>query len=71
MHKKVILALAVLSVVAVAPLLSACHTTAGAGQDISATGQAIDKAAKKATPKWAATGWMLRRNRLCVASGMI
>ena len=51
MHKKVILALAVLSIVAVAPLLSARHTTAGAGQDISATGQAIDKAAKKATPK--------------------
>jgi len=50
MHKKVILALSVLSAVAVAPLLSACHTTAGAGQDISATGQAIDKAAKKATP---------------------
>ena len=39
-----------LSLVAVVPLLSACHTTAGAGQDISATGQAIDKAAKKATP---------------------
>jgi len=37
MHKKVILALSVLSAVAVAPLLSACHTTAGAGQDISAT----------------------------------
>jgi predicted small secreted protein len=50
MHKKLIVALAMLSVVAVAPLLSACHTTAGAGQDISATGQAIDKAAKKATP---------------------
>jgi predicted small secreted protein len=50
LHKKLIVALAMLSVVAVAPLLSACHTTAGAGQDISATGQAIDKAAKKATP---------------------
>jgi predicted small secreted protein len=33
-----------------APLLGACHTTAGAGEDISATGHAIDKAATKATP---------------------
>jgi predicted small secreted protein len=49
-YKKVIICLAMLSLVAVVPLLSACHTTAGAGQDISATGQAIDKAAKKATP---------------------
>ena len=50
MYKKIIIGLTMLSLVAVAPLLSACHTTAGAGQDISATGQAIDKAAKKATP---------------------
>ena len=51
MHKKLIVALAMLSVVAVAPLLSACHTTAGAGQDISATGKAIESTAKKATPR--------------------
>ena len=50
MYKKLIIGLTMLSLVAVAPLLSACHTTAGAGQDISATGQALDKAAKKATP---------------------
>ena len=50
MYKKFILALAVLSVFAVAPLLSACHTTAGAGQDISATGKAIEKSAKQNTP---------------------
>jgi predicted small secreted protein len=36
--------------VAVAPLLSACHTTAGAGQDISATGKVIEKSAKQYTP---------------------
>ncbi len=42
--------LAVLALAAAAPLLGACHTTAGAGQDISATGQAIDNAATKATP---------------------
>jgi predicted small secreted protein len=50
MYKKIIIGLTMLFLVAVVPLLSACHTTAGAGQDISATGQAIDKAAKKATP---------------------
>ena len=50
MYKRLVLTLAVLSVVAVAPLLSACHTTAGAGQDISATGKAIENSAKKNTP---------------------
>ena len=50
MYKKFILALAVLSLSAVAPLLSACHTTAGAGQDISATGKVIEKSAKQNTP---------------------
>jgi predicted small secreted protein len=28
-----------------APLLSACHTTSGAGKDISATGKAITRSA--------------------------
>jgi len=42
--------MATLSLVAAVPLLSTYPATAGAGQDISATGQAIDKAAKKATP---------------------
>jgi predicted small secreted protein len=50
MYKKLIVGLAVLSVVAVAPLLSACHTTAGAGEDISATGKVIEKSAKQNTP---------------------
>jgi predicted small secreted protein len=50
MYKKLIVALAMLSLVAIAPLLTACHTTEGAGQDIKATGQAIDNAAQKATP---------------------
>jgi predicted small secreted protein len=35
----------------IAPLLGACHTTAGAGQDISKTGQAITRAANDATPR--------------------
>jgi len=50
MDRKTFVALALLALVGAMPLLSACHTTAGAGEDISATGQAIDRAAKKATP---------------------
>jgi predicted small secreted protein len=42
--------LAVLAATIALPLLAACHTTAGAGEDISATGHAIDKAATRATP---------------------
>ncbi len=34
-----------------APLLSACHATAGAGQDISATGNALSNSANANTPK--------------------
>jgi predicted small secreted protein len=50
MYKRLILALAMLSLVAIAPLLSACHTTAGAGEDISATGKVIERSAKQNTP---------------------
>ncbi len=32
------------------PLLAGCHTPAGAGQDISATGNAITDSAQKHTP---------------------
>ena len=32
------------------PLLSACHTTAGAGEDISKTGAAIEHSANRAAP---------------------
>jgi len=42
--------LAVLVLLAAAPLLTACNTTAGAGQDISNTGRAIENSAKKLTP---------------------
>jgi predicted small secreted protein len=37
--------LALLALIGLAPLLGACNTTAGAGQDISATGHAITRAA--------------------------
>jgi predicted small secreted protein len=50
MCNRLILGLIVLSLAAAAPLLSACHTTAGAGQDISATGKVIEKSAKQNTP---------------------
>ena len=37
--------LVALVLAAMAPLLSACNTTAGAGQDISATGRAVTRSA--------------------------
>jgi predicted small secreted protein len=42
--------LALLALLGTVPLLAACHTTAGAGEDIAKTGQAIEKTADKATP---------------------
>jgi predicted small secreted protein len=44
------LMLTVLVLLSAIPLLGACHTTAGAGEDISQTGKAVEKAADKATP---------------------
>lgn len=51
MSKNLSVTLALLALIGLAPLLSACHTTAGAGQDISATGHALTKSAKANTPK--------------------
>jgi predicted small secreted protein len=39
MHKSFSIVLTLIALAGAAPLLGACHTTAGAGQDISATGQ--------------------------------
>jgi predicted small secreted protein len=50
MRKKFSIALTILALIGAAPLLGACHTTAGAGEDISATGHAITHDANKATP---------------------
>ena len=50
MYKQFTVGLLILLLAAAVPLLSACHTTAGAGADISATGNAIDRAATRATP---------------------
>lgn len=48
--RKTTLLLTLLTLFCAAPLLAACHTTAGAGQDISNTGQAIKKSAQQNTP---------------------
>jgi predicted small secreted protein len=40
-------ALAILTLIGSAGLLSACNTTAGAGKDVSATGHAITNSADK------------------------
>jgi predicted small secreted protein len=50
MRANILVALTVLVLLGAAPLLSACHTTAGAGEDISATGHAITHSADKNTP---------------------
>ncbi|MFI4981713.1 MAG: entericidin A/B family lipoprotein [Nevskiales bacterium] len=50
MRKILSIALTLLALIGAAPLLGACHTTAGAGEDISATGHAITHSAEKNTP---------------------
>jgi entericidin B len=50
MRKNVTLALTLLAVIGLAPLLGACQTAAGAGQDISAGGRALTNSAEKHAP---------------------
>jgi predicted small secreted protein len=50
MRTNLSIALTLFVLLAAAPLLGACHTTAGAGEDISATGHAITNSAEKNTP---------------------
>ena len=47
MRKNLSIALTLLALVGAAPLLGACHTTAGAGQDLSATGHVLTNSAQK------------------------
>ena len=42
--------LALLVLIGTMPLLGACHTTAGVGQDVSATGNALTNSAEKHAP---------------------
>lgn len=50
MRKNLSIALTLLGLIATAPMLGACHTTAGAGEDLSAGGHAITHAADKLAP---------------------
>ncbi len=50
MRKYLSIAFALLLLVAAAPLLGACHTTAGAGEDLSAAGHAMTNSADRHTP---------------------
>ena len=50
MTKQLSITLVLLLLVATMPVLAACHTTAGAGKDISATGHAMTNSAEKHTP---------------------
>ena len=50
MTKALSITLAVITLIGGLPLLSACHTTAGAGQDVSAVGHAVTDSANKNTP---------------------
>jgi predicted small secreted protein len=49
MRSKLSLAILLALVFGAMPLLSACHTTAGAGEDLSAAGQHLSNSADKHT----------------------
>jgi len=50
MRTQLSVALTLFILMGAVPLLGACHTTAGAGEDISATGHALTHSADKNTP---------------------
>jgi entericidin B len=50
MRNTLSIALTLLMLIVSVPLLGACHATAGAGEDISATGNALTNSAEKHTP---------------------
>jgi len=49
MKSKLTLVFTLLALVATAPLLSACYTTAGAGQDLQAAGKGLERSADRNT----------------------
>ena len=51
MRTKFRIALAMLALIGAAPLLVACHTTAGVGQDLSSAGHEITHDANHDTPR--------------------
>jgi predicted small secreted protein len=40
---RIVFSLAIMTLLAAAPLLSACHAVEGAGQDISSTGRTVQR----------------------------
>jgi predicted small secreted protein len=50
MRKNISIALTVLALLAAVPLLGACHTAAGFGQDVSSAGHEVTGDAVKSTP---------------------
>ena len=50
MSKSIRLAVTVVTLLGMAPLLSACHTTAGVGQDLSQGGHALTNSANANAP---------------------
>jgi len=49
MHRKIAVVLALLVLAGTAPLLSACYTAAGAGQDLQAAGHGLERSADQNT----------------------
>jgi predicted small secreted protein len=52
MRKSLTIVLLLLVLSGAAALLSACNTTAGVGQDISATGNALTRGAEQSRPRY-------------------
>ena len=50
MRRKFSIVVTLLALAGVAPLLGACHTTAGIGEDLSAGGHAVTNSADKHAP---------------------
>ncbi len=50
MRKSLSLTLTLVMLICAAPLLGACHTTSGFGEDVSDAGHAVTHDANKATP---------------------
>ena len=50
MNKSFRLALTLIALIGVAPVLSACHTTAGFGEDLSQGGHALSNSANSNAP---------------------
>jgi entericidin B len=50
MQKKLAVALTLLALLGAVPVLSACQTVAGAGEDLSAGGHALTNSAEKHAP---------------------